>query len=98
MNRRLASIRLAGFAVSVLTGVAIALGNSVSTNPAPAYVRTVDPASADGSDSDSTVTTFNDRGGDRDRTGDGDDDDSTTSTSGPRTTSTSRPSGSTGRT
>ena len=61
MNRRLASVLLAGLAVSTLTGVTIALANSVSTTPAPAFVRSVDPSSS------------NDRGGDRNASPPGDD-------------------------
>lgn len=50
MNRRLASILLAGFSVSVATGTAIALGNAVSTTPPPAFVHSVEPGSSDGTD------------------------------------------------
>ena len=48
MHRRLVSILLAGSAVSVLAGAAIALGNSVSTTPAPAFVRSVESPSPGG--------------------------------------------------
>jgi len=50
MNRRLASILLAGFSVSVATGTAIALGNAVSTTPPPAFVHSVEPGSSGGTD------------------------------------------------
>ena len=45
MNRRIASILLAGFTVSAATGAAFALGNAVSTTPSPAFVRSIEPAS-----------------------------------------------------
>ena len=57
MNRRVLSVLLAGFSVSVATGAAIALGNSVSTTPEPAFVRSAETESESPSTTASTGTT-----------------------------------------
>jgi len=71
MNRRLASVLVAGSSMAVLTGAAVALGNSVSTEPAPAFVRSFEPGAAGdngGTDDPATHDLGDDHGDDGART------------------------------
>jgi hypothetical protein len=97
MNRRLVSVLLAASSMTVLTGAAVALGNSVSTTPAPAFVRSAESGlSGDDHGSDDPAT--HDLGDDDGSDGNGADDPATHDLgddhggSASLTTSTSTPS------